>query len=131
MPDDGITPIVGISLREDGYSVVIVSGFQDTTYCLLIVNGDAYHVPSHDFKGIVKSNFIVCSFTHSIAYQSITIANEKQDSSLVSSVECSNVSDRVRVHKDKSEITRVEDLFLSWFEIPFRPTAPIILICLH
>lgn len=74
------------------------------------MHGQADQVSSQYLVGSLKCLLVISTLTHSITNNSIAIAYEEQDTSCISSVECSYISDTIRVYEEQFELWRIEAL---------------------
>ena len=107
LPDGWVTPVVWPALRPDPEVEVIMSTLKNRGHGPPSIPVQAHHVLLQLFERIVKGHFIVSCLALAKADNAFTIADENKDTSLVYSIESSDIGHTVRVHEDQCELFRI------------------------
>ena len=65
-----------------------------------VLNIEAEHIPPSVLKCILKSLFVLLSLAFAISNHALSVSYEDEDSSLIDSVQRSDVGHRIRVEED-------------------------------
>jgi hypothetical protein len=76
LPDNWVSPIVRLQLRVNGDAEVVVAGFQHLGYGHHLIEGDANEILAKLLKAVLERSFVILTFSHCIADNSVSITNE-------------------------------------------------------
>lgn len=117
VPEQWVTPIVRSVLRENLDSDIVVSTLQVGWCSPTLLQVEANKVCSQLFECLIESGLIVHRFALTKTDQSITISDKDQHSSVVDSIEWSNIGNRIRVDENECKLRWIENLVASRLEV--------------
>ena len=109
LPNVRIPPIVRSHLRVQLNPKIVMSSIQHPRHRVLTVPTQTNHVLSQLLERLIESVFVVVRLTIAVGDHTLQFAYEKQNTTLVDSVETCHIGNGVGVHENQTEIIRVEN----------------------
>ena len=128
LPDCGVTPIVGCRLRPNADVEVVMTALQVSWRSVVLVPVEADHVLLQLLECLIESLLVVLALAFTVGDETTSISDEKENTTMVNTVQTRHVSHTVRVHENHSELTSIKALLTLVLEVALGASSLIELL---